>query len=374
MRLFSDVADRVDDPFLAHAASLAARAFGRTWPNPIVGCVVVRDGVIVGEGFHHRAGEPHAEVLALRDAGTAARGAHAYVTLEPCAHHGKTPPCVDALLAAGVSRVDIGMRDPTTDASGGAARLAEAGVVVGFASDPRPFAELNSGWIKRLATGVPRVSVKVGTSLDARVAFALGERATMTGESGSGVTRRLRAHTDAVLVSAVTVQADDPALTVRTADGALATEQPLRVVLAHQTLPPRSARVFSDGAAETVLLASERADLSGWDSDSQSVRVVPWKAADGLAGALRALGWIGIGEVLVEAGPRLLSSLWTEDLIDELVCVTAGGMGGTAVPIFIGPPDREGSSLVHRMRPLEAGIIGDVAVTVWGATAPADLR
>lgn len=367
MRLFSDVSLRVDDPYLAHAAALAERARGRTWPNPTVGCVIVVDGRIVGEGYHPRAGEPHAEVFALADAGSAARGATAYVTLEPCAHHGRTAPCVDALIAAGVGRVVIGMRDPNAEAAGGAEKLTAAGVDVKFAADPRPFALLNEGWLKRLATGAPRVTAKSAVSLDARVAFALGERASITGPSGREITRRLRARADAVLVSSATVVADDPALTVRSADGVVSEHQPLRVVLAREDVPHADARVFTDGAAPTIVLASDRADGRALEALPSGIEIVRWDAEGGLDSAFRALGAHGVGELLVEPGPRLLSALWAEDAIDEYVTVTAGGMAGSAVPVFLGGADREGDTLVARMRPLEAGIVGDVSVTVWGA-------
>jgi len=367
VRLFSDVASRVEDPYLAHAVVLAERARGRTWPNPLVGCVIVAGDRIVGEGYHPRAGEPHAEVFALADAGEAARGATAYVTLEPCAHHGKTPPCVDALAAAGVSRVVVGMRDPNAEAAGGADRLRAAGIDVEFVGDPRPFAGLNAGWLKRIATGTPLVTAKSGMSLDARVAFAPAQRASMTGPSGLEVTRRLRSRADAVLVSAATVVADDPALTVRNASGTHAEVQPLRVVLVRETLPHADARVFTDGRAPTLVLASELADEQDLRLLSARATVLRWGSSDGFQGALRALGVHGVSELLVEPGPRLLTALWAADAIDEYVTVTAGGMAGAAVPVFAGTADRESDALIKRMKPLEAGIVGDVSVTVWGA-------
>ena len=367
MRLFSDVASRVDDPYLAHAAALAVRARGCAWPNPIVGCVIVRDGAVVGEGFHPRAGQPHAEVFALADAGASARGATAYVTLEPCAHHGKTPPCTAALITAGVTRVVIGMRDPNAEASGGAHQLEAAGIAVEFAPEPTSFAQLNPGWFKRLATGMPLVTVKSGLSLDARVAFVLGERASITGPSGRDVTRRLRAQADAVLVSAATVTADDPALTVRDTRGVLAEHQPLRIVLCRTHVPAPDARVFTDGAAPTLVLASDQADEQALGALPRSVQVARWSASDDLYGALRVLGDHGVGELLVEPGPRLMTALWEAGAIDEFVTITAGGMAATAPPVFLGEADREGDSLVRRMKPLEAGIVGDVSVTVWGA-------
>jgi len=370
VRLFSDVSSRVADPYLARAVVLASRARGAAWPNPLVGCVIVADGRVVGEGYHPRAGDPHAEVFALAAAGEAARGADAYVTLEPCSHYGRTPPCADALIAAGVARVVIGMRDPTSEAAGGAQRLAEAGIRVEFAADETPFVELNAGWLKRVATGMPYVTAKVAASLDARVALEPGMRAAITGSAGSEVTRSLRSAADAVLVSAATVIADDPALTVRDALGHNAQRQPLRVVLVRTSVPHADARVFTDGVAPTMVLASDAADGPALDALPAGVPVMRWPAGGGLHAALSALGTHGVGHLLVEPGPRLLTALWAEAVLDELVCVTAGGMGGTASPpLYAGGPDRAGEALIHRMAPVEAGIVGDVSVTVWSPVA-----
>lgn len=352
MRLFSDVESRVDDPYLSHAVSLALRGRGATSPNPIVGCVIAADGRIVGEGLHPQAGEPHAEVFALRDAGDAARGATAYVTLEPCSHHGKTPPCTEALIEAGVARVVIGMADPNAEAAGGAARLREAGIEVEFAPDPEPFAEINEGWLKHLATGLPLVRAKIAVSLDGHSALDLDGPAIITGVSGAVITRKLRAASDAIAVGSATVTLDDPALTVRDAEGVLAKRQPLRVVFFRDNVPPPTARLLNDEAAETLILDT----------------------SDGLTTALASLGKRGVCELLVEPGPRLLAALYAERLVDELVVVTAGGMAGWDSPhSFAGPADRYGMTLLHRMEPVEAGIVGDVSVTVWRPAGGAPL-
>ncbi len=366
MRLFSDVSSQVDNVFFSRALMLAEKGRGATAPNPLVGCVIVRDGSIVGEGFHPRAGEPHAEIFALRDAGAQAEGADVYVTLEPCSHLGKTPPCTDALITAGVLKVYIGMGDPNPDAAGGAQLLRAAGIEVEFASDPGPFAALNEGWLKLMATGVPLVTVKLGSSLDGHTSFALGERAAITGPSGSRVTRMLRADADAVLVGAATVIADNPALTVRAADGILAARQPIRVVLVRDHAPLTGSHVFSDGAAPTLILASDRVCDELLDILPSHIEVVCFPAKEGLCGALRALGDRGIANVLIEPGPRLFSALWNESLIDRLIKVTAGGMAGIdAPPPFVGAAQREGDVLVREMAPVNAGIVGDVSVTVW---------
>ncbi len=367
-RLFSDASSRVSDPFFARAIELASRGAGSAWPNPIVGCVIVSADRIVGEGYHPRAGEAHAEVFALAAAGSAARDADVYVTLEPCAHHGKTPQCTEALIAAGVSRVFIGMPDPNRDAAGGADVLRAAGITVEFADDSSPFADLNTGWLKRLAHGLPQVRVKVGATIDGKVAFEPGMRATITGPDGAQVTRDLRAACDAVCVSAATVIADDPALTVRNAKGTLAEKQPLRVVLVHRTLPPADASVFTSSAAPTLVLASDLVSDGELRSLRPSAGILRWKAADGIAAAWRALAAHGVGELLVETGPRLLTALLESSALDELIVVQAGGMGGRdALAMYQGAADSVGEALSPRFRPVEAGIVSDVSVTVWSA-------
>ena len=364
MRLFQDVSSRVSDPYLARAATLAERGRGSTSPNPVVGCVIVSDGRIVGEGFHSRAGEPHAEVFALEDAGAAARGSDVYVTLEPCSHFGKTPPCTEALISAGVARVVIGMRDPNPESSDGAKRLREAGIRVEYARDPEPFASLNEGWLKRIAVGVPFVTGKVALSLDAHGAFAVGERAAITGVSGAEVTRLLRAASDAVVVSATTVIADNPALTVRDADGQLAARQPLRVVVVRETLPPVAAAVLTDGLAETKLVVIGPGP-EGFGDEFGGSEVLRASGAE-LADAMRVLGDLGVGEVLLEPGPRLFTVAWQSGLFDQLVTVTAGGCAGDeAPPLYWGVPDRTGDALLARMKPVEVGIVSDVSVTAW---------
>lgn len=365
MRLFDDVVSRVDDPFLAHAAALAERARGAVAPNPLVGCVIAADGVVVGEGFHPQAGQPHAEVFALRDAGEAARGATAYVTLEPCSHHGRTPPCTEALVESGVARVVIGMRDPNGVAAGGARVLRDAGIAVEFAEDPEPFIAQNEAWLKRIASGLPWVTVKAGVSLDARVALAQGARSSMTGADGARVTRMCRSRADAVLVGASTLAIDDPALTVRDATGELAAKQPIRVVLTRTSLPDPGARVFTDGAAETLLLcdAGLSATAAGY---GDGVTVVGYDVSEGFAAAFRAVAERGIGELFVEAGPALLTALWEERACDALVTVVAGGMAGTAAPaLFNGGSDSARDALAPVVSPLEAGIVGSVMVTQW---------
>lgn len=365
MLLFGDVSDGIGDPMLALAATAAAEASGRTAPNPLVGAVVVDTrGDVVAVAHHRRAGEPHAEALALREAGERARGGVLYVTLEPCAHHGRTPPCTDAVLASGVARVVIGMPDPTPAAGGGARLLAERGVDVAFAEDARPFERLNPGWLSRVALGRPRVIAKVGLSLDARVSLARDERSSMTGADGETVTRTLRGRVQAVVVGGATAAVDDPALTVRAPDGTPAADQPLRVLLAGEEPLRPDLRVFTDGVAPTLVLARDEATAARLPAS------VDTRVCATLHEAFAHLSTRGVDDVLCEPGPRLLGSLVREGLCDALVTVVAGGFGSAeGRTVWEGPATRDGSRLHPAFVPRESGIVGGVAATVWERTA-----
>jgi diaminohydroxyphosphoribosylaminopyrimidine deaminase/5-amino-6-(5-phosphoribosylamino)uracil reductase len=365
MRLFSDTSQSVVDPWLRRALDLAESGRGTTSPNPMVGCVIVRDGAVVGEGFHERAGGPHAEVTALVAAGDRARGATAYVTLEPCNHTGRTPPCAPALVLAGVRHVVIGMRDPNPAVAGGGADvLRAAGISIEFSADPAPFMEQNIEWLHSVASGRPYVRVKTALTLDGRPALAPGVRSAITGEGARALTMRLRAAADGVMVGAATVAIDDPALTVRDADGSAASRQPKRVVLARTQVPPVTARMFGDGLGRPFVLVPEEA---GTDPALEAVaHVVEVPIADGLRGALRALAAHDVVSLLVEAGGRMLTALWDDDLVEELVLYHAGGMAGDgAPPFYVGESRGDPTSLARRMRAVEAGLAGSDAVTVW---------
>ncbi len=377
MQALASVASRVADPYFRRAVELAERAGAATAPNPPVGCVVVRDGLVVGEGFHPRAGEPHAEVFALAAAGEAARGADVYVTLEPCRHHGRTPPCTEALVSAGVERVHIGLSDPSADAGGGAEQLRAAGIEVTFAEQTAPFATLVEGWQQRVRHSRPFVTVKSGISLDARVALAPDARSNITGTAGARVTRELRSRADAVVVGAHTVAIDDPGLTVRDDDGVHAQRQPLRVVLARHSVPPAHSAVFTDGLAPTLLLLADDAPATAEQAAAAvgpQVLVERYDAARGIVGALESLGARGVNDALVEAGFRLMDALWEAGTIDQLVTVTAGGMGGTsATPMYAGAVSAQGGdALEHRLAPVETGIVGDVCVVAWRPVSTLD--
>jgi diaminohydroxyphosphoribosylaminopyrimidine deaminase/5-amino-6-(5-phosphoribosylamino)uracil reductase len=229
---------------MAHALRLAGRGLCTTQPNPRVGCVIAHGDEVVGTGFHQRAGEPHAEVYALREAGERARGATAYVTLEPCAHHGRTPPCADALVAAGVKRVVIAAEDPFPQVAGrGIGKLRDAGVRVDVGLMREAARELNIGFFSRIERGRPWVRVKLAMSLDGRTALANGESKWITGEAARADVQRWRARSSAILSGSGTVLADDPRLTVRLPEGE-AFAPPLRVILDRQLRTPAVSHVL----------------------------------------------------------------------------------------------------------------------------------
>ncbi|TLM80318.1 MAG: bifunctional diaminohydroxyphosphoribosylaminopyrimidine deaminase/5-amino-6-(5-phosphoribosylamino)uracil reductase RibD [Actinobacteria bacterium] len=371
MRMFSDASCDVVDPWLRRAYTLAERGRGATSPNPVVGCVLVRDEGAVGEGWHARCGGPHAEVAALAAAGERARGATAYVTLEPCNHTGATPPCTEALIAAGVATVVVGMPDPNPDVTGGgAARLREAGIEVRFASDPKPFERQNEAWIRHVTCGMPWVRVKTALTLDGHASLAPGVRARLTGPEAQRLTMRLRAAADAVLVSAATVDADDPLLTVRDADGASAARQPLRVALSRTIPPAPGARMFAQEGASLVLMGdTAHADALAPLRDA-GIHVETYVADGGITAALGVLGARGVTSVLVEAGPGLLTALVGEGLADEVVIYHAGGFAGDVAPaVFLGPASVRCGEFASAFVAVEAGVVGRDAVTVWRPAA-----
>lgn len=369
MRLISDSYNIIGRPFMARAFDLALEGARTAAPNPLVGCVIVSQGVIVGEGFHSRAGSDHAEIMALKRAGEKAKGASVYVTLEPCSHVGQTGPCVQALIDAGVARVVIGMPDPTAEASGGAEVLKEAGIAVEFVSDPRPFEELNRGWIKRKSTGLPGITMKIGVSLDAALTVRRDGPTVITGPSGAEVTRRLRSAADAVLVSASTAQFDNPSLTIRGMNGEPEPNQPKRIILVRSQVPEKSLKVFSDGLAETIILCRDSQDVSVFDG--YGAEIVTYSDGEGLRGAFKALGDYGINSLLVEPGQRLFTDMINSRLVDELVTVSAGGfLGSDSLKCYDGIATIQNSSspirvMEHRFVPFDTKIFGDVVATMW---------
>jgi diaminohydroxyphosphoribosylaminopyrimidine deaminase / 5-amino-6-(5-phosphoribosylamino)uracil reductase len=329
-----------DHRHMGRALELAARGLNSTDPNPRVGAVIVKDGRVVGEGFHARAGEPHAEALALAAAGAAARGATVYVTLEPCAHQGRTPPCADALVAAGVARVVHAVADPNPQVAGqGAARLAAAGIRV-EAGLLGPAAEaLNPGFLSRHRRGRPWLRVKLGASLDGRTGLANGKSQWLTCDESRADVQRLRARSSAILTGATTVQRDDPRLTVRDAALELRGRIPLRVVLDPQLVTPPSARLFKEPGPVLVLTGSGDAPAAAAlaAAGAEVVRH-PGVATRDLAAVLAELARREQNEVLVEAGARLAGAFLEAGLIDEFILYLAPHMlGHDAAPLAMLP-------------------------------------
>jgi diaminohydroxyphosphoribosylaminopyrimidine deaminase/5-amino-6-(5-phosphoribosylamino)uracil reductase len=324
-----------DHRWMALALRLAEQGMFTTQPNPRVGCVIVRDGEVVGQGFHQRAGGPHAEVFALREAGERARGATAYVTLEPCAHYGRTPPCALALVEAGVARVVAAMADPFPQVNGGGfERLRAAGIEVAFGLMEAQARALNQGFLSRVERGRPWLRLKYGSSLDGRTALASGESKWITGEAARADVQRWRARASAILTGAGTVLADDPSLTVRLSSPAEFVP-PLRVVL-DTYLRSLEREKVRDGAAPTLYLHA--AGLVPPVLEGVEFAGLPLHEGRlDLHAALALLGERGISEIQVEAGAELGGALLKAGLVDELLLYMAPLLlGGDARPLLSG--------------------------------------
>jgi len=334
-----------DHAHMAAALALAERGRNTTHPNPRVGCVLVREGVVVGEGFHARAGGPHAEVVALEAAGAAARGATVYVTLEPCGHQGRTPPCTEALIEAGVAEVVAPIVDPNPKVAGrGFAALERAGIKVRHGLMVAPATALNAGFIKRMRHGRPFVRLKVGMSLDGRVALASGESRWITGPEARRDAQALRARSDAIVTGIGTVLADDPALTARDAEDRPLERQPLRVVLDGALRLPADARLLTEPGRTLVFTAARDAHHASELSEAHAeIRALPAMPSESgvrldLEALLDALGEREINEVLIEAGPTLAGAFVAARLVDELVLYMAPSLlGDSARAAFVLP-------------------------------------
>ena len=319
-----------DYQWMSRALELARRGRYTTAPNPCVGAVLVKAGVVVGEGWHQRAGEPHAEVYALHAAGEEARGATAYVTLEPCSHHGRTPPCAEALIKAGVTRVVAAMVDPNPQVGGrGLRMLSEAGIKTDFGLLSAEAEALNPGFFKRMRTAFPQVTVKLGASLDGRTAMASGESQWITSPEARRDVQRLRARHDAVLSSAETVLADGASLNVRWDELPVSVKasypretlrQPLRVIVDSQNRLTPDLPLFQSDSP--VLLARHKVD-GDWPAWVQQLTLPLLDGKLDLVSLFMLLAKQNINSVLVEAGPRLCGALLAKGLVDELVLYQA---------------------------------------------------
>jgi len=339
----------LDHEHMAHALRLAERGLYTTQPNPRVGCVIAQGDEVVGTGFHQRAGEPHAEVYALREAGARARGATAYVTLEPCAHHGRTPPCAEALIAAGVARVVVAAEDPFPQVDGrGMAKLRAAGITVDVGLQREAARELNIGFFSRIERSRPFVRVKLAMSLDGRTALGNGESKWITGEAARADVQRWRARSSAILSGSGTVLADNPRFTVRLPSNPLfpgnaggegwgegAHFTPLRVILDRQLRIPADSHVL-DGSTPTLVLHGATA----FCADNRFARVERMAIATqsdalDLRAVLALLAGRGCNEVHVEAGSTLCGALFAAGLADELLLYVAPLLlGDSARPLL----------------------------------------
>ena len=303
------------------ALALARRSLGRTWPNPAVGCVLLKDGNVIARGRTRDGGRPHAETEALARAGEAARGATAYVTLEPCAHHGRTPPCTEALVKAGVTRVVSAVEDPDPRVKGeGHAKLKAAGIAVEVGEGAAEAARINEGFFLRVKDGRPLIHLKLATSLDGRIATASGDSKWITGEAARAHAHYLRATHDAILVGAGTARSDDPELTARLPG--LEKYSPVRIVLdSRATLSPRSrlAQTARTTPVWLVCLDSAKTDAL----EKCGVEIVRLRAMDAAAVA-QALGKRGLTRVLVEGGGEVAASFMKAGLVDRLSVYRAG--------------------------------------------------
>jgi len=338
---------------MRRAVSLARRGLGKTSPNPMVGCVVVRDGRIVGEGWHRKAGTPHAEVHALNQSGDKARGADVYVTLEPCCHHGKTPPCTDALIKAGVARVFIGMKDPNPlVAGGGISALRKAGIDIECGILERECMILNENFIKHITTGLPFIILKSAMTLDGKTATSAGDSKWITCEKSRRYVHRLRATVDAVAVGVGTVVADDPQLTCRMG---IRGKDPLRIVVDSRLRTPLEAVILGlESKSRTVIATTESDPCRAEAYVRRGADVLVCAESEGrvdIHDLFRKLGDRGVQSVLIEGGRDLAGSLVRKGLVDKYFLFYApkiyGGEDGLGFVAGTGPEKMEAA---YRLR------------------------
>jgi diaminohydroxyphosphoribosylaminopyrimidine deaminase/5-amino-6-(5-phosphoribosylamino)uracil reductase len=356
------------------ALALARRSLGRTWPNPAVGCVIAQDGRVVARGRTQDGGRPHAEVDALGRAGEAARGATVYVTLEPCSHFGKSPPCADALVRAGVARVVSAMEDPNPEVNGrGHARLRAAGIAVEVGEGAGEAAEINAGFLLRVGAGRPLFHLKLASSLDGRIATASGESKWITGEGARADGHRLRATHDAILVGAGTVAADDPDLTCRLPG--LGAYSPVRIVLDSKARLAESTRLAGTARQVPVwLLCTNAAPAARREAlHKAGVEIIEIAAAsDGrvaVAAAAQALGQRGLTRVLVEGGGQVAAAFLKAGLVDRITSYRAGVVLGADGRSAVGELGFDRLDFAPRFRLVSARSLSGDTVESWARQA-----
>jgi len=316
-----------DHEFMEQALELAGRGLYTTTPNPRVGCVIVKDGVLVGSGWHEKAGLPHAEVLALKEAGDRAQGAALYVDLEPCSHHGRTPPCVDAIVASGIKRVVAAMQDPNPKVAGsGFAKLRTAGITVEHGLKEDEARELNIGFVSRMARGRPWMRMKIAASLDGRTALANGKSQWITGEAARLDGHRWRARACAVLTGFGTVRDDDPQLNVRGVD---TPRQPLKIVVDSKFETSPSARLLKQGKTLVVGAVNDAKRIASLREAGAEVVIIPNEHGKvELFKLMEELARRELNEIHVEAGTKLNGSLLQAGVVDELLVYLAPSVIG----------------------------------------------
>lgn len=364
-----------DVRFLAVAAAMARRGRGLTAENPNVGCVIVRDGRVLGRGVTQRGGRPHAETEALSMAAarygeSALRGATAYVTLEPCAHYGKTPPCADALIAAGIARVVVPMGDPDPRVSGrGFERLASAGIRVDLMPVNIGASDTLAGYMTRARLGRPHVTLKLATTLDGRIAMASGESRWITGPEARRRVHLMRAAADGVLIGSGTAMADDPLLDVRVRG--LEDRAPLRIIADRRLRVSPDLRMLAEPGGARVLILG---DVPRYPARAEALRargaqLVACDAASNVATQLAALGLLGINAVLCEGGGGLAAALMQAGCVDRLCLITAGKAIGAAGEPAIGMLDAEKLADVPQLMRIGIEALGADIMTVWEPVA-----
>jgi diaminohydroxyphosphoribosylaminopyrimidine deaminase / 5-amino-6-(5-phosphoribosylamino)uracil reductase len=353
---------------MAHALRLAARGLGNTWPNPAVGCVIVHGDRVVGRGWTQPGGRPHAEVRALEQAGSLALGATVHVTLEPCAHHGQTPPCAAALIAAGVARVVTALTDPDPRVSGkGHAMLRAAGITVTEGVMTHEAAVLNAGFLKRVTRGLPFVTLKLATTLDGRIATATGESRWITGPAARRKVHALRMSHDAVMVGSGTALADDPDLTVRDMG---AQRQPVRIVLDRALAHSPDSRLGRSAGQSPVWVlhgkAASDARQHGWKATGATLVEVPEAGGHlDMTAAMQALATRGVTRILSEGGGTVAAALLCAGLVDELALFSGAALIGSEGRSGLGPLGL--TTLAQAPRPVlqETQVLGPDLYSRW---------
>lgn len=349
---------RFDHECMATALRLARRGMFTTDPNPRVGCVIARGETVIGLGWHEQAGGPHAEVAALKDAGESARGGAAYVTLEPCGHHGRTPPCVEALIEAGIKRVVVAAKDSNPEVNGsGLQRLQAAGVSVEAGLMSTESEALNAGFMMRMKAGRPWVRIKSAVSLDGKTALQNGQSKWISGQASRQDVQRWRARSSAILTGIGTVLADDPAMDARIDQPV---RQPLRVIVDSRWRTPPGSRILAGSGA--ALIAGDSSVAVPEELDAGEARCLPLPARNSgidLLALLQALAGLEINEIQVEAGVRLCGALLKAQLVDEILIYQAPVLLGEGGPGLFGIGPLESMDERTHLKVLETSQIGD---------------